>query len=120
MHDFLEKLDMTVKVGKTTIYKDSPDQEGKLSDPKKLGTIKRGKTMELDVELYWDPDQDYDYNKYADRVGEVDWVFYFEGHNYDKDSPKTGDYVIMGAAALMAVSGAALLLLFFLRKKRKN
>lgn len=119
MHDFLEKLDMTITYNKKEIFSDSPDQEDGLSSPKKLGTIKRGKTMELDVELYWDPDQDYNYNDYANRVGEVDWVFYFEGHNYDNDSPKTGDYIIMGAVALMVLSGAALAVLL-IAKRRKN
>ena len=94
---------------------------------KKLGDIKRGKSMTLDVALFWYPDanldadktNDYDYNKYANRVGEVDWVFYFEGHDYPDDNPKTGDYIIMGAATAMVLSGAALAVLL-ISKRRKN
>lgn len=127
MHDFLSKLDMTVKVGNNEIFHNSPDQEGALSTPKKLGDIKRGKSMTLDVALFWYPDanldddktNDYDYNKYANRVGEVDWVFYFEGHDYPDDNPKTGDYIIMGAATAMVLSGAALAVLL-ISKRRRN
>ena len=127
MHDFLSKLDLTVKNGNTEIFHSSPDQEGALSTPKKLGDIKRGKSLTLDVELYWYPDanldadttNDYDYNKYANRTGEVDWIFYFEGHNYPDDNPKTGDYIIMGAATLMILSGGALAVLL-IAKRRKN
>lgn len=118
MHDFLSKLDMTVTCKGKEIYHDSPDKAGDLADRVRLGTINKGKTMKLDVELYWDPDGDYDYNLYANRVGEVDWVFTFEGYNLRNDSPQTGDYFIMMAMTAMVVSGVALVLLL-IRRKRK-
>ena len=127
MHDFLSKLDMTVTSKDKEIFSASPDQEGALSEPVKIGNLGRGKSMTLDVSLYWYPDancdevvgNEYDYNLYANRVGEVDWVFTFEGHNYPSDIPKTGDYIMM-AVAIMAVSAAALVVIFATKRKKKK
>ena len=119
MHDFLSKLDLTVTCRDKEIYHGSPDKAGDLSEPVRLGTINKGKTMDLDVELYWDPNGDYDYNVYANRVGEVDWVFTFEGYNIRNDSPQTGDQLIMMSLAVMAISGVALFLLLVFRKRKQ-
>ena len=121
--DFLSKLKLTVWNGDKVIYEAAPgtsvelDDEGKLSEPVYLGKLNRLGKLDLDVLLEVPIELD---NEYASAMGEVDWVFYFEGHNYPSSNPKTGDYIIMGALALMAVSAAALLILFFLKKKRKK
>lgn len=123
--DFLEQLELIVKNGSEVIYHAGPKEEyqldaaGDLKDAEYIGKLTRSnaiKTMELDVELIVPFEMD---NTYANAMGEVDWVFLFEGLNYSSDSPKTGDYVIIGAVALLALSGAALAVLLILKKKRK-
>lgn len=128
MSDFLSKLTMTVtdKKGKV-IFEGSPAELDGLEKKVSLGTLRRNKSLELDVKLYWYPDanddedetNDYDYNDYANRVGEVDWIFTVEHRNDSSNGPKTGDYIIMGAVALMALSAAALVVLFILKKRKK-
>ena len=120
--DFLSKLKLTVKNGDKTIYEAAPgtavelDEEGGLKEPVYLGKLGRLASMDLKVHLEVPIELN---NDYANAIGEVDWVFYFEGFNNPKDNPKTGDYIIMGAVALMAVSGLALVILF-VTKRRKN
>ena len=119
-YDFLSQLYLTVTKGKTLIYEAGPDktyqldEAGKLSDPVYLGKLSRLQSITLDVELVVPITLG---NAYADSIGEVDWVFYFEGYN-NSDTPKTGDY-IMAAVIVMAVSAAALVLLLVI-KRRKN
>lgn len=120
--DFLSQLKMTVWNGDKVIYEAAPgtsvelDDEGKLSEPVYLGKLNRLGKLDLDVLLEVPIALD---NDYTDAMGEVDWVFYFEGHNHPSSNPKTGDYIIMGALALLVLSAAALLILF-LAKRRKN
>lgn len=117
MEDFLAQLTMRVydKNGKQ-IFKGSPDETDGLKNNVYLGSLRRSKSMTLTVELDVPIELG---NEYANRVGEVDWVFTVEGRDDPSDTPRTGDYIIMGAAALMVVSGAALLILFLV-KRRKN
>lgn len=84
MKDFLSKLTMRIYNGETLIYKASPDEAGALVDDVKLGTLKYGKTLELKVELDVPIELD---NTYANRVGEVDWVFKVTERN-DPTDPK--------------------------------
>ena len=121
MEDFLSKLTLKVWDKKDNlIFEGSPDQLDGLEKKVNLGTIRKNKQMQLKAELYWDPDGDYNYNDYANRVGEVDWIFTVEFRNDPSDSPKTGDYIIMGAAAAMAISAAALVILFIAKKRKKT
>ena len=121
MADFLSKLTLIVKDKKDkVIFEGTADQLDGLEKKVNLGTLRKNKQMQLKAELYWDPDGDYDYNVYANRVGEVDWVFTVEYRNDPSDSPKTGDYIIMGAAAAMALSAAALVVLFVMKKRKKH
>lgn len=124
--DFLSKLTLTVKKGDEVIYSASPegeyqlDEAGDLEKSVYLGKITRKnavKPMVLTVELNVPIELD---NEYAARMGEVDWLFTFEGRNNPSDSPKTGDYVIIGAVALMAVSGAALLILLIGKRRKQH
>ena len=121
MADFLSKLTLIVKDKKDkVIFEGTADQLDGREKKVNLGTLRKNKQMQLKAELYWDPDGDYDYNVYANRVGEVDWVFTVEYRNDPSDSPKTGDYIIMGAAAAMAISAAALIFLFVMKKRKKH
>ena len=72
MQDFLAQLSMKVYNGETLIFDASPDELGGLAEPVLLGNLPKGESLKLKVEL--DVPKDLG-NKYANRVGEVDWVF---------------------------------------------
>lgn len=137
--DFLSQLELKVTNGKKVIYHAVPgedevypldeadedetyqlDEAGDLKNSVYLGKLTRSNaisSMKLLVELKVPIAMD---NEFANRMGEVDWVFTFEGHNYSKDNPKTGDYIIMGAVTLMAVSGVALLALVIGKRRKRS
>ena len=117
MSDFLSKLTMRVYDGNELIYAASPDELDGLKKNVYLGSVNRLRSINLRVELDVPIELG---NEYANRVGEVDWVFTVEAHNHPTDMPKTGDYVIIGASAIMVASGAMLVLLFVLKRKKKK
>ena len=78
MTEFLSKLSMKVWNGTELIYDASPDQLDGLKSNKLLGTFRTGETVTLKVELSVPIELD---NKYANRVGEVDWIFHVEAYN---------------------------------------
>lgn len=78
MTDFLSQLSMKVWNGTELIYEASPDQLGGLQSNTLLGTFRKGETGKLRVQLSVPIDLD---NKYANRVGEVDWIFHVEAYN---------------------------------------
>lgn len=78
MQDFLGKLSMKVKKGTDVLFNASPDQLNGLAANVLLGTLRRGESLKLDVVLTVPIELG---NKYANRVGEVDWVFTVEGFN---------------------------------------
>jgi uncharacterized repeat protein (TIGR01451 family)/LPXTG-motif cell wall-anchored protein len=71
-NEFLAQLRMTVKNGDEVIFEASPDQTDGLTENVLLGEFKKGEsttltvTLEVPIELG---------NEYANRGGEVDWVF---------------------------------------------
>ncbi len=81
MTDFLSQLGMKIYNGETLIYDASPDEEGALAENVLLGTLVKGEKLELKVELNVPASLG---NKYANRVGEVDWVFLVEAIQFDK------------------------------------
>lgn len=78
MTEFLSKLSMKVWNGTELIYDASHDQLDGLKSNKFLGTFRTGETATLKVELSVPIELD---NKYANRVGEVDWIFHVEAYN---------------------------------------
>lgn len=78
MTEFLSKLSMKIWNGTELIYDASPDQLDGLKSNKLLGTFRTGETATLKVELSVPIELD---NKYANRVGEVDWIFHVEAYN---------------------------------------
>lgn len=78
MTEFLSKLSMKVWNGTELIYDASPDQLDGLKSNKFLGTFRTGETATLKVEMSVPIELD---NKYANRVGEVDWIFHVEAYN---------------------------------------
>lgn len=118
MEAFLSQLTLRVfDKNDKLIYEASPDRTGGLKSNVYLGSLRRWKSMKLTVELDVPAELG---NEYANRVGEVDWVFTIESRNDPSDSPKTGDYLIMGAVGAMALSAAALVILFIIRRKNKK
>jgi len=78
MTEFLSKLSMKVWNGTELIYDAAPNELGGLGSNKFLGTFRSGETATLKVELSVPNDLD---NKFADRIGEVDWIFHVEAYN---------------------------------------
>lgn len=78
MTEFLSKLSMKVWNGTELIYDAAPNELGGLGSNKFLGTFRSGETATLKVELSVPIDLD---NKFADRMGEVDWIFHVEAYN---------------------------------------
>ena len=78
MTEFLSKLSMKVWNGTELIHDASPDQLDGLKSNKLLGTFRTGETATLKVELSVPIELG---NEYANRVGEVDWIFHVEAYN---------------------------------------
>ena len=72
MQDFLSRLSMVIRANGRVIYSASPDDLNGLLSNVLLGTIAFGEIVKFDVELTAPIDLD---NKYAGRMGELDWIF---------------------------------------------
>lgn len=118
MTEFLSRLDLKI----TDVKKNKVIFEDKASAILGKQTFDRFRNkgqVELLLELYWDPNGDYDYNQYANRVGEIDWLITVSAYDDPTvDNPKTGDYIMM-AVAVMAVSAAALVIILVIKRKKK-
>lgn len=115
--EFLSQLTMRVYHGDRLVYEGSAEGTGGLERNIYLGSISRNRSLRLRVELEVPVALD---NRYANRVGEVDWVFTAVVYKdpVQTDVPKTGDNI--GAAALALTISAGLLLLAAARKTRKK
>lgn len=117
MSDFLSKLYMEVWQGGTRIYTGTPDQLDGLKNNVLLANVPRGKSVELTVKLQVPAELG---NEYANRVGEVDWVFTAEELD-PQGNPKTGDtsnlvlWIVVMVVCLAAIAVVAFLVL----KKKK-
>ena len=78
MTEFLSRLSMKIWNGTELIYDSSPDEPDGLKNNQFLGTFRTGETATLKVELTVPIDLD---NEYANRLGEVDWIFHVEAYN---------------------------------------
>lgn len=118
MSDFLSQLYMEVWQGGTRIYTGTPDQLDGLKNNVLLANVPRGKSVELTVKLQVPAELG---NEYANRVGEVDWVFTAEELD-PQGNPKTGDtsnlvlWIVVMVVCLVAVAVVAFLIL---KKKKK-
>lgn len=81
MQDFLSQLTMRIYNGEAKIYESSPEKAGALVNNVLLGQMMKGESLKLKVELEVPIDLG---NEYANRVGEVDWVFLAEAIQLDK------------------------------------
>ena len=75
MKDFLQQLTMTVKQGDKELFHATAEQLGGLEKNVPLGRLQSGQGTELDVVLEVPIEMG---NEYANRIGEVDWVFTVE------------------------------------------
>ena len=115
MEDFLSQLTLTITntKNKKVLYTGPANGVFKktlLGSFRKSGNITLNVQLDVPIELG---------NEYADRVGEVDWIFTVSAYEADDSNPTTGDYIIMGACALLVISAAALVILFILKKRKK-
>ena len=118
MSDFLSQLSMQVyKQDGTCIFSGSPNELDGLKNNVLLANVPRGKSVELTVVLGVPLDLD---NKYANRVGEVDWGFTAEELD-PQGNPKTGDtsnltlWIVVMVVCRVAIAVVAFLIL----KKKK-
>lgn len=119
MQDFLSQLSMKVYNGKKLIYEASPDELDGLSQNVLLGTLRKNKSVTLTVELEVPIELG---NEYANRVGEVDWIFTVEAYDDPPAaSPITGDQMRLGLViGVMCISAVAIVVLVIASKKKKN
>lgn len=117
MSDFLSQLSMEVyKQDGTCIFSGSPADGWEKNIL--LANVPRGKSVTLTVVLGVPSDLG---NKYANRVGEVDWVFTAEELD-PQGNPKTGDtsnltlWIVVMVVCLAAIAVVAFLVL---KKKKK-
>lgn len=122
MADFLSKLSMDVYLvnadgTKETIFSASPDKSAQLTDNVLLGTFAKGQSAKLEAVLAVPAELG---NEYANRVGEVDWLFTVEGFNNEKPLIPTGQ--LNWPVAVFGTLGALLLVggVIVLGKKKKN
>lgn len=122
MADFLSKLSMDVYLvnadgTKQTIFSASPDKSAQLTDNVLLGTFAKGQSAKLEAVLTVPAELG---NEYANRVGEVDWLFTVEGFNNEKPLIPTGQLnwpvVVFGALGALLLVGGVIVL----GKKKKN
>lgn len=78
MSDFLSQLGMKVYLKDEVIYEASPDEVAGFEEGVLIGALRYGAVAELKVVLEVPVELD---NKYANRVGEVDWIFTVSEHN---------------------------------------
>ena len=119
MSDFLSQLSMQVyKQDGTCIFSGSPNELDGLKNNVLLANVPRGKSVTLNVVLGVPSDLG---NEYANRVGEVDWVFTAEELD-PQGNPKTGDtsnltlWIVVMVVCLAAIAVVAFLIL---KKKKK-
>ena len=136
MSDFLAQLTMRVYNGEKLIYEASPDELDGLKENVLLGTFRKGESTILTVELEVPITLG---NEYANRVGEVDWVFQIEAmddpepdepglepdapqapEDSDVQSPKTGDTSNLLPYIILAGVGVLLLICLVVFRRRKD
>lgn len=122
MANFLARLSMDVYLVNAdgtmeTIFSASPDQSAQLTDSVLLGTFAKGESAKLQAVLHVPAELG---DEYANRVGEVDWLFTVEGFNNGKPLIPTGQLnwpvAVFGALGVLLIAGGIIVL----TKKKKN
>ena len=117
MEDFLHQLSLTVvKEDGTEIFKGTAEELDGLAENVLLGSFEKGESTVLTAKLTVPIELG---NEYANRVGEVDWVFVAEELN--NPAPETGDNVNLGLyLGILGVAAVAVVALVVLGKKKKE
>ena len=117
MQDFLSQLSMTVKQGDKVLFSASPDELDGLKENVLLGTFPgRSKTI-LTVELSVPFELG---NEYANRVGEVDWVFTAEEVTKTVQTGDDSDLILWAALMTLSLVTAAGVILSLNRKNKEH
>ena len=116
MQEFLSQLTMRIYNGRTLIYRASPDEADGLRRNVLLGTLRTGEKLDLRVELDVPIELG---NEFANRVGEVDWMFTAEAFD------ETGKLIQTGQLnwPIPVLGTLGMLMIFFgvmTMKKKKN
>ena len=117
MEDFLHQLSLTVvKEDGTEIFKGTAEELDGLAENVLLGSFEKGESTVLTAKLTVPIELG---NEYANRVGEVDWVFVAEELN--NSAPETGDNVNLGLyLGILGIAAVAVVALVVLGKKKKS
>lgn len=112
--NFLSSLVLRIYSGNALIHESSPDT---MEDAIYLGALRRNQSAQLNLELEVPVTLG---NAYANRVGEVDWIFSAEifSDPGKTDIPKTGD-MIFAAVMIMGISGLLFLLILLTGHRKK-
>lgn len=86
MNDFLSKLSMKVWQGEKLLFSASPNAADGLTNSVLLGTFFKGDSATLNIEFSMPLELD---NRYANRLGEVDWTFAVEAFDRPSDPPSS-------------------------------
>lgn len=117
MQDFLSQLTMTVKQGDKVLFSASPDELDGLKENVLLGTFPgRSKTI-LTVELSVPIELG---NEYANRVGEVDWIFTAEEVTKTVQTGDDSDLILWAALMTLSLVTAAGVILSLNRKNKEH
>ncbi len=119
-NDFLSQLSMTVRMGDKVLFDASPEELDGLKENVLLGSLNRGETVDLTVELRVPIELE---NEYANRIGEVDWVFCVAQMEDEPptDSPQTGDNSNMALwIALLFISGMGIVATTVYGRKKRH
>lgn len=117
MQDFLSQLTMTVKQGDKVLFSASPDELDGLKENVLLGTFPGKSHTKLVVELSVPIELG---NEYANRVGEVDWVFTAEEVTKTIQTGDDSDLILWAALMTLSLVTAAGVILPLKRKNKEH
>ena len=117
MQDFLSQLTMTVKQGDKVLFSASPDELDGLKENVLLGTFPGKSYTKLVVELSVPIELG---NEYANRVGEVDWVFTAEEVTKTVQTGDDSDLILWAALMTLSLVTAAGVILTLNRKNKEH
>lgn len=89
MHDFLSQLTMRIydeNDDHKLVFESTPEKQGELIEDYYLGSLEYSEQFDFIVELEVPLEMG---NEYANRIGEVDWVFTYSGRDYPEDPTTT-------------------------------
>lgn len=117
MQDFLSQLTMTVKQGDKVLFSASPDELDGLKENVLLGAFPGKSYTKLVVELSVPIELG---NEYANRVGEVDWIFTAEEVTKTVQTGDDSDLILWAALMTLSLVTAAGVILSLNRKNKEH